>query len=178
MKIAKPNPDEYAPYYNTYISKVTTDDPLKTLKQGEKELLKLIRPLSKKQLKFRYASDKWTIKEILVHLMDAERVFCYRALRFARNDQTKLSGFDENFYTPASKANKRNLKTILKEYRAIRAATIQLFANFTEEMMMRVGTANEQPMSVRALLYVTAGHEIHHLGIIRDRYVVPMAQTT
>jgi uncharacterized damage-inducible protein DinB len=171
MKITRPNPDEYAPYYEKYISKVKSDEPLKELRDGLKQTKKLISNLNKKQLKLRYAEGKWTIKEILVHMMDAERIFGYRALRFARNDQTKLPSFDEEQYAPASKATKRKIKSILREYEAVRKATIALFENLDEEMLMRVGTANDQQMSVRALLYVTAGHELHHVGVIKEKYL-------
>ncbi|HYV91367.1 MAG TPA: DinB family protein [Chitinophagales bacterium] len=171
MKITRPNPDEYAPHYETYISKVDTDDPIKGLRKSKKQLIKLISKLNKKQLKFRYAEGKWTIKEILVHMMDGERIFGYRALRFARNDKTALPGFEENDYAPMSKATKRKIKSILREYEAVRDATISLYENLDEEMMMRMGTANNNQMSVRALVYVTLGHELHHIGVIKEKYL-------
>lgn len=171
MKITKPNPDEYDPYYETYISKVKTDDPIKSLRESKKKLTQFISKLGKKQLKYRYAEGKWNIKEILMHLVDAERIFAYRALRFARNDKTKLPGFEEKEYAPASKASKRKIKSILREYEAVRNATVELFENLDEEMMMRTGIANEKPMSVRALIYVMLGHEQHHLGVIREKYL-------
>ena len=171
MKIARPNPDVYAEYYTQYVSKVKTDNPLRGLRESKKRVIKLISKLNKKQLKYRYAEGKWTIKEILVHMMDAERVFAYRAMRFARNDKTPLPGFDEKTYTPASRADERKTKSILEEYEAVRNATIALFESFDEEMLRQVGTANEQLMSVRALLYVTLGHEIHHLGVIKEKYL-------
>lgn len=171
MKITKPNPDEYDPYYESYVSEVKSDDPIKELRRGKKQLIKLISKLNKKQLKYRYAEGKWTIKEILAHLMDAERIWGYRALRFARNDQTKLPGFEENDYVPASRATKRKIKSLLREYEAIRDSTIQLFQNLEEDMMMRMGTANEKPISVRAMMYITVGHELHHLGVIKDKYL-------
>ncbi len=171
MKIAKPNADEYAPYYETYISKVNTNDPVKGLRNSKKKLIKLISNLSKKQLNFRYAEGKWTIKEMLVHLIDAERIFTYRALRFARNDDTALPGFDENKFVPVSKAVDRKIKSILREYNAVRNATIALYENMDEEMIMRKGTASEKTMSVRALMYVSLGHEIHHMGMMREKYL-------
>ena len=171
MKVSKPNPDEYAAYYERYISKVDTDNPIKGLAESRKKMVKLISGLSKKQLNYRYAEDKWTIREILVHVMDGERVFGYRALRFARNDQTPLPGYEENEWAPESKAAKRKIKSIMREYRAVREATIEQFSNFDEEMMMRSGTANNNGMSVRALLYVILGHEIHHMGVIKEKYL-------
>ena len=173
MKIAKPNPDEYAPYYGRYIAKVETDDPIKELRKSRKELLNFISPLKKKQLNYRYAEGKWSIKEILVHLLDGERIFSYRALRFARNDKTELPGFEEKDYAPASKADKRKLKSILRDFIAVRDATEQLFKSFDEDMMMRSGIASNNLMSVRALLYVIIGHQKHHLGVIKERYLNP-----
>jgi len=173
MKITKPNPDEYAPYYGNYISKVETDDPVKGLKKSRKELVKLMTSLSKKQLKHRYAEGKWSIKEIFGHIMDGERIFSYRALRIARNDKTPLPGFEENDYVPASKADSRKLKSMLKEYAALRSSTIELLENFDEEMMMQTGTASGNPISVRALAYIILGHEKHHMEIIRERYLNP-----
>lgn len=171
MKITKPNPDEYAPYYEKYISKVKTDDPVEALEVGKKKLIKFISKLGKKQLKYRYAEDKWTIKEILQHMIDGERIFTYRALRFARNDKSPLPGFDEKAYAPASRASGRKIKSILEEYEAVRNATIALYKNLDEEMLFRSGTASENKMSVRALLYVTLGHELHHLDVIREKYL-------
>jgi len=171
MKIAKPNPDEFAAYYGNYVSKVDTENPLKELRKSRKELLKLFSGLKKKELNHRYAEGKWSVKEILAHIMDGERIFSYRALRIARNDQTPLPGFDENEYTPASKAHERKIKSMLKEYEALRDSTIELFSSFDEDMMMQMGTASDNPVSVRALLYIILGHQKHHLGIIRERYL-------
>jgi uncharacterized damage-inducible protein DinB len=173
MKTGKPNPDEYAPYYETYISKVHTDDPIRELRGDEKVLLRFFAPLKKKQLKYRYATGKWNIREILGHMIDAERIFCYRALRFARNDMTELPGFDEKAYAAENRADIRKLKSLLAEYKAVRAASIELFRNFNEEELMRSGIANGKPMSVRALLFVIIGHQRHHLAVINERYLNP-----
>ncbi|MBS1656726.1 MAG: DinB family protein [Bacteroidetes bacterium] len=173
MKIARPNPDEFAPYYDQYISRVKSDDPVKELSKDRKELVKLFAPLKKKQLKYRYATGKWSPKEILGHIIDAERVFCYRAMRFARNDKTELPGFDENSFATENRADKLKLKSLLAEYVAVRNASIAFFKNLNEEELMRTGVANGKTMSVRALLYVIAGHQKHHLGVIRERYLNP-----
>jgi hypothetical protein len=103
--------------------------------------------------------------------MDAERIFGYRALRFARNDKTPLHSFEENVYAPASRATKRKIKSIMREYETVRDATISLYDNFDEEMLMRTGIASDNPVSVRALLYITLGHELHHLGVIKEKYL-------
>lgn len=170
MKITRPAKEEYPEYYDRYISKVT-GDPIDQLIDGERKLLKLISKLSKKQLNFRYAEGKWSIKEILVHLMDGERVFAYRALTFARKDITALPGFEENEWAPNSGASERKIKSIIDEYQAVRSATIEMFANFTEEMLNSSGTANEKPMSVRSILFMIPGHELHHMGVIKERYL-------
>jgi uncharacterized damage-inducible protein DinB len=171
MKITKPNSDEFAPYYQRYIDNIKTEDPIDGLVKSRKEVEKLISKLSKKELNFRYAEGKWSIKEILVHIMDGERVFNYRALSFARNDKNELPGFEENEWAPESKADSRKIKSILKEYKAIRKATIEMYSNFNDEMLMRMGRASNNPVSVRALLYITLGHEMHHLKVIREKYL-------
>lgn len=173
MKISPPNPDEYAPFYHKYVSRVETKDPLSELEKDRKELLKFFATLKRKQLKYRYAPGKWNIKEILCHMIDSERIFTYRALRFARNDKTELAGFEEKHYVAQSHAEKRKLKSLLSEYRAVREASIQLFSNFNEEEFMRSGIANGYTMSVRAMLYVILGHQRHHLNVIWERYLNP-----
>ena len=120
---------------------------------------------------FRYAENKWTIKEILVHIMDDERIFMYRALRIARNDKTPLPGFEQDDYVPYSRANERSLANIFREYKTVRNATLSLFNSLSKEDLMRVGTANNHHVNVRALAYHIAGHELHHLNIIKERYL-------
>ena len=172
MKILRPSKGDYPEYYDKYISRVLSKDPIRELKEGKRQMLRLIRKLNRKQLAYRYEEGKWTIKEILVHLMDGERVFCYRALRFARNDKTELPGFEEKEWAPNSKATGRKIRSMLREYSAVRDATIELFSNFDKEMLNRSGVANGNPISVRSLVYIVAGHEIHHMGIIREKYLV------
>ncbi|MCY7411275.1 MAG: DinB family protein [Chitinophagales bacterium] len=171
MKIARPNPDEYASHLQKYIDLVKDDEPVKGLLASRKEVVKLISGLSKKELKFRYEEGKWSIKEMLLHMMDTERVFAFRALQFSRNDKNELPGFEENEWAPASKADARKVKSLLKEYDAIREASIQLYSNLTDEMFLCTGIASKKLMSVRALLYVTLGHERHHLNVIKERYL-------
>jgi uncharacterized damage-inducible protein DinB len=171
MKILRPAKDDYPEYYDKYISKVISQDPLRELKRSKQQMLNMMRRLSRKQLAYRYEEGKWTIKEILVHIMDGERVFSYRALTFARQDQTELPGFDEKSWAPNSKATARKTRSILKEYSALRDSTIALFDNMDKEMLNSTGTANGNKISVRSLVYVIAGHEIHHMGVIRDKYI-------
>lgn len=169
--ISKPNADEYAPHYATYISKVNTDDLLAALDHERNEVIVFLKSIPAEKLDYRYQEGKWSIKEIVIHLMDAERIFMYRALRFSRNDRTAVSGFDENEYVPESNASARSLKSLIDEYNAQRQSTIEFFKNITIEMSLRRGIANGKEISVRALGYAIPGHEIHHMGVIRERYL-------
>ena len=170
--IHKPDDGEYDPYAIMYI-KLLPDDSLVLihLKENYTILKKIIQSLPPDKLSFRYAPGKWTIKEILVHIMDDERIYAYRALRIARNDKTPLPGFEQDEYIPYSMANQRSLKNIFREYLAIRNSTLLLFKNFNSSDLLRVGFANGHQVSVRALAYHIAGHELHHLQIIRDKYL-------
>ena len=171
-KIKKPNPDQYLAYYDTYISLSPNDDkPLKHLKKNMKSTISFFKSLPKDKLTYRYALDKWTIKEILVHLMDAERIFAYRALRISRNDPTPLPGFDENTYAPYSGANERKLKDILKEYTLLRQSTIAFFNSLDKDAIQRSGTTSGGKMIVSALPHILVGHEQHHLNVICERYL-------
>lgn len=170
MRINRPEKDDYPEYYERYIAKVA-GNPLTELKTNFKTLRRMVSRLGRKDLNYRYAEGKWTIKEILVHMMDGERVFAYRALRFSRNDATELPGFEENEWVPNSNATNRKLRSILREYAAVRNSTIELFSNMNKEMLNRSGIANGNRISVRALLFTIAGHELHHMRIILERYI-------
>jgi uncharacterized damage-inducible protein DinB len=126
--------------------------------------------LSEAQALLRYAPGKWTPKQVLLHIADAERIFAYRALRFARADAQELPGFDENEYAASSEADDRPLADLLAEYQAVRAATLAFFSGLNAGQLDRAGRANGSPYTVRALLYLAAGHEAHHLNILRERY--------
>jgi uncharacterized damage-inducible protein DinB len=127
--------------------------------------------LPEEKLTYRYVEKKWTIKEILVHIMDDERIFAYRALRIARNDKTPLPGFEQEDYVPYSRANERSLASIFKEFKTIRNATLSLFRSLKKDDFLRTGIANNHPVSVRALAYHIAGHELHHINVIKERYL-------
>ncbi len=171
-KIAKPIDGEFAPYTSMYISLIPDDGAvLERMKDNYSSFRNFILALPENKLTYRYAVDKWTIKEILVHIMDTERIFAYRALRFARNDSTALPGYEQNDYVPYSRANERSLANIFQEYAAVRDATLTQFENFHDEDYLRKGTANGNPASVRALAYQIAGHELHHWNLIKERYV-------
>ncbi len=171
-KIAKPIAGEYAPYALMYIGLLPDDGlVLKHLKDNLKTTQEFIQSLPEEKLLYRYAEGKWTIKEVLVHIIDDERIYAYRALRFARNDATALPGFEQEDYARHSGANDRSVKDILKEYAAVRNATITLFNGLDEKALSRGGVANKNFVTVRALAYHIAGHEMHHLNIIKARYL-------
>lgn len=170
IRVNRPEKDDYPEYYEKYIAKVA-DNPLTDLETNYKNLRKTVLRLSRKDLTYRYAEGKWTIKEILVHLIDAERVFCYRALRFSRNDANELPGFDENDWVLNCNATNRKLRSILREYIAVRKSTLEFFSNMNKEMLNRSGVANGKSITVRALLFILAGHELHHMRVIQERYI-------
>lgn len=165
------NQNEYSSFYHTYVSKVPEGDLITQFKQQTAETLTLYKSISEEQWNSAYAPGKWTIKELLVHLLDSERVFSYRALRIARGDQTPLMGFEQDDYIPTSEANQRTVEDLLEEYQNLRASTISLIKSFNPTMMARTGTASGATISVRALCAIMAGHEIHHRQIIEERYL-------
>ena len=167
----RPRPEEYGSYYNTYISKVKTDDCLEALSKGKDSAVAFYKNIPAEKWNYKYGPEKWTIKEVLLHVIDAERVFAYRALRIARNDQTPLPGFDQNLYVPNSRANDRSPASLIDEYRAVREATLSLYSFLDDEALGRTGTASDFPASPLALGFIMAGHEIHHIGILKERYL-------
>ena len=169
--ITFPKTDEYNPYYKQYIQYLAEEDVMTAFIEGLEDVNELMASLTEEQLRSAYAEGKWTIKEVLQHLMDSERIFCSRALRVARNDKTELPGFDQNAYVPYSEATERNSMELLQEYNSVRQATIALFKSFSEEMLLRTGTASNDTISVRALAHIIAGHEKHHLHVINERYL-------
>ena len=164
-------PNEYASYYEQYIKQSGKSSLLVALKESSDALNAIFATISDEKMNYRYANDKWTIKELLLHIIDTERVFAYRALRFARGDKTNLPGFEQDDYVVRSEANSRSKASLLNEYNAQRVSTIALFSSFDDEMLMFIGNANGNPMSVRALGFVTAGHEAHHCNILKERYL-------
>lgn len=144
---------------------------LQMMQENFRMMEEFILSLSEEKLLHRYAPGKWTIKEILVHLTDDERIYSYRALRFARNDRTELPGFEQDNYAAESNANERDLRNILDEYEAVRKATIAMFNSFDDKALLRRGTADGNEDTVRALAYHIAGHEMHHLNFIKENYL-------
>ncbi len=169
--ITTPSATEYAPYYGKYISLVPSGNILSTLSQQLDDTLALLRSIPESQADARYAPDKWSIKELVGHMSDTERIFGYRALRFARNDQTALPGFEQNGYVSNAAFDECLLSELASEFEHIRHSNILLFRQLKKEAWERIGTASESPVSVRALAYIIAGHEIHHRNILRAEYL-------
>ena len=167
----RPRASEYAPYYERYISLVPEGDIVGTLDRQLEETLALIKGIPETRGDFRYAEGKWSIKELIGHVIDSERVFAYRALRFGRGDVTPLSGFEQDDFVRGADFNKRSLSDLAGEYEHVRRATISLFASLDESAWDRRGTANNNEVSVRGLAFITAGHERHHVEILKARYL-------
>lgn len=170
VRIARPAPNEYVPYYGRYIQLVGGDDALPPLERQLADSLALLSPLDDQRALHRYAEGKWSVKEVVGHLADGERIFCYRALRFGREDQTPLPGFEENDYVPAGRFDRRSLSDLLGEWKSVRAASVTLFRGFDEAALGRFGKANDAAITPRALAWIICGHELHHRAILRERY--------
>ncbi|MBP1598202.1 MAG: DinB family protein [Acidobacteria bacterium] len=167
----RPEIDSIPEFYRGYVRRVEEDDLLAALTESGRRTLELLASLPADKAGFRYEPGKWSIQEVLCHLMDSERIFSCRALRFARNDRTPLPGFEQDAYAPNANAGARSLANLAGELRRLRATTTDLFASFTPEMMIRRGEANRYEISVLGLGFVIAGHEQHHLQVLRERYV-------
>ena len=173
VKIVKPKIGDYNPYFQRYLDLVPRDGNLiKHLKDIQKENETLIKSLSEEKMMYRYAEGKWTIKEVMAHVCDTERVFAYRALCISRGDKTPLPSFDENLYALNARANERKTRDIMKEFAAVRASSISFMESLDEEMWTRMGIASNTPASVSAMLHLLYGHQSHHLNILRERYLV------
>ena len=162
---------EFNPYYSSYVNKVTGSTVADILQNGLASSLAFYKSIPEDKWSFSYAEGKWTIKEILLHLIDAERVFAYRTLCVSRKEELELPGFDHDEYLKNSNANSRSIESLIEEYEAVRKASISLFKSFGEETLNFLGVANGSPISVRALAYIIAGHELHHNGVIKERYL-------
>lgn len=172
MKLNQVQNSEYAAYYGGYIDNVSNEYTLlEELEISVHRLIKFVQNIPMDKFDYRYAEDKWTIKDILQHLIDAERIFAYRALRFSRNDTTPLASFDENSYVVFANANKRSIQDLLTELAVVRQATLSLFKTFSDEELVRIGIASNHPMSVRAIGFVIIGHQNHHQRIFEERYL-------
>ncbi len=168
--IARPVPGEYAPYYDRYISLVAGSDIVATLDAQRRQTMILLSGRDERDGNYRYAPDKWSAKEVLGHMCDTERIFAYRALRIARADETPLAGFEQDDYVKNGPFATAPWAEIIEDYIAVRRATLTLLRNLDETAWMRRGVASQNEVSVRALAYMIAGHELHHRRILEDKY--------
>lgn len=167
----RPAETEFAPYYAGYVGRVPDGDIVETLRSQLEATVALARSLAEATGAHRYAPEKWSIREVLGHMADTERIMAYRALRVARGDMTPLPGFDENLYVRNARFDERTLASLADELALVRQATIGLIAQLDDEELSRTGTANGAPITARALAWIIAGHERHHLAILRERYL-------
>ena len=170
MNVGRPEAGEMNEHFAAYVSKVTESDPVAVLASQIDVTAALLRGLSEAEALKRYAPGKWSVKEVVGHLTDTERIMAYRALRIARGDETPLPGFDENDYVPPAKFDARPLAELVADLRSVRTATLGLFKSFDADAWRRRGTASGKPITVRALGFIIPGHERHHVEILKARY--------
>ena len=165
--------NEYTPYFEQYLQLVSKEGKsiIEYLIDSQKNFESLLRNLPIEKHNFSYAEGKWTMKELIQHIIDTERIFSYRALCFARNDTTSLPGFDQDIFVENDNANDRDYYDLLDEMAVLRKSSVQLYKSFSDEALLRIGVASENKMSVRALGYLFSGHQIHHLNIVKERYL-------
>jgi uncharacterized damage-inducible protein DinB len=168
----RPAASEYAPFYHGYVEAVPDGDIVELLRSGGRELVEAIGRIPEDRGGFRYGPEKWSIREVLGHLIDAERIFSYRALRVGRGDRTPLASFDENAYVKTAGSDARTIADLVRELAAVREATVLLFESLPDEAWGEQGVASGKDVSLRALAYITAGHARHHLRILRERYAI------
>ena len=168
----KPSQSEYSSYFKPYIDLVESGELSELLSQNKRDVISFFKNIPEDRHNYKYAEDKWTIKEVLMHIIDTERVFSYRALACARGETALLPTMDENLYTKNSGALNRTLKSLIKEFEIVRENSMVLFEYMTDQQSKILGTtANQQPISPRALAYLTIGHAHHHLNVIKERYL-------
>ena len=167
----RPGPSDYAPYYENYIKLVEGEDILKILNEQSKKTQDVLNSFSEHKGNYRYADGKWTVKEVVGHLLDTDRVFAYRALCIARGEKKSLPGFEQNDYVSEGNFNRRDLFELNYEFRLLRESNLLLFRSFTPEMLKRRGFANETSVTVLAILFMIAGHEKHHMKVLHEKYM-------
>jgi hypothetical protein len=168
---ARPDASEYAPFYEKYVTLVPEGDVIVTLSRQFADTRALLDTVPEEKADGRYEPDKWSIKELVGHLIDGERVFAYRALRFARGDETPLPGFEQDDYVRAANFDTRTLRSLVNEFEHVRASTVLMLQGLDDSAWQRRGKANDSEVSVRAIAHIIAGHEAHHMNIIRTRYL-------
>jgi uncharacterized damage-inducible protein DinB len=175
LTISRPQPGEYSPNYERYIAKLQDEDILAILEQQRRQMLILLSSRSEAEGDLCYAPGKWSVKQVVGHICDSERVFAYRALTISRGDKTLLPGFDENSWAEHAPWAHRHMEDLIEEYIAVRRATVSLFRNLDEAAWDRRGSANGHVVTVRALAYIIAGHELHHRTMLEERYFAAAA---
>lgn len=170
LTISRPDPSEYAPYYDRYISLISENDILTTLDAQRRQMMLLLSGRDEADGDYRYAPDKWSVKEVLGHVCDTERIFAYRALRISRGDRTPIEGFEQDDYVRNGPFAKHPLAEVIEDYIAVRRATMTLLRNLDGEAWLRRGIANKNEVSTRAVAYLIAGHELHHRRILEQKY--------
>ncbi len=172
----RPQPDEYGDFYKDYINLIHEPNVIQSLiRQGQK-VYTIIRQLTDDEANHRYADEKWSVKEVMGHLIDTERIMAYRALCISRGEQTALPGYNHESYVEQGNFDKRSLQSLSTEYDALRNANISMFSNFSKKQTLRKGTANEVSVSVRALAFIIAGHGKHHLNILEEKYGIAVTK--
>ena len=172
VTVARPQPGEYAPYYERYIALIQGEEILNTLDQQRRQTMLLLSGRDEEDGDFRYAPEKWSAKEVIGHVCDTERIFAYRALRISRADSTPMEGFEQDDYVRNGPFAQRPLADLVEDFIAVRRATLSLLRNLDEAAWLRRGIANKNEVTVRALAYIIAGHEVHHRTILEEKYFV------
>jgi len=167
----KPNHEYLPEFYKGYVSLVSSQPLITALSQSKERALKLFKTITEEQAAYAYEAGKWTIKELINHVIDAERVFAYRALTFARNDEAELPSFEENEWVVASRANNRSMENLVGQYEQVSASTMMLFKSFDTDMLNCIGTASGVQFNVANIGFIIAGHESHHTNILKERYL-------
>lgn len=171
MNDIKLKTEELHSYYKNYVDKRADNDIIKGLRIDKEKCILFMDHIPVQKWQYAYQKGKWTIAEVFSHIIDTERIFSYRALRFARNDKTPLAGFDQDLYVPASYANNTTLEEMKSDFLAARNNSIALFSSFSDDLLLQIGTASQSTMSVRAIGYILSGHQNHHLAVLNERYL-------
>lgn len=169
--ISKPQPGEYSPMAAGYVAKVPSGPILDILEYLRDSTYSFFSRMTEEQANYAYEPGKWTIKEVLAHMIDTERVFSFRAFCFSRGEQQPLPGFSQDDYMRHANIDHRTIQDLAEEFKAVRTSTLYVYNSLTDEQAMLIGNASNHPVSVRALVYMTAGHELHHLDILKQRYI-------
>jgi hypothetical protein len=167
----RPAASEHLPYYSRYVEKVSGDDIMSALKNQLRETIAFLNCITNEESVSRYEPNKWSVREVLGHVIDTERIFAYRALRIARGDATPLAGFEQDDYIKGGNFDKVRWSALIEEFELVRRANILMFSGFTDEAWMRSGTANNAPITARAIAWIIAGHELHHRQVIEEKYL-------